>query len=87
MWSDIVLIIVFVLLNGFFAAAEIAVVTIRRTRIKQLIDEGKKNALILKRLREEPDRFLATIQIGVTLAVTLASAIGGAFAVKILNQF
>ena len=85
MWYDIVLIIVFVLLNGFFAAAEIAVVTIRRTRIKQLIDEGKKNALILKRLREEPDRFLATIQIGVTLAVTLASAIGGAFAVKILK--
>jgi putative hemolysin len=85
MLSDIVLIIVFVLLNGFFAAAEIAVVTIRRTRIKQLIDEGKKNALILKRLREEPDRFLATIQIGVTLAVTLASAIGGAVAVKILK--
>ncbi len=85
MWSDIVLIIVFVFLNGFFAAAEIAVVTIRRTRIKQLIDEGKKNALILKKLREEPDRFLATIQIGVTLAVTLASAIGGAVAVEILK--
>jgi putative hemolysin len=85
MWTDIVLIIIFVLLNGFFAAAEIAVVTARRTRIKQLIDEGRKNAAILKRLREEPDKFLATIQIGVTLAVALASVISGAFAHKVLK--
>ncbi|MBE0426795.1 MAG: HlyC/CorC family transporter [Nitrospirae bacterium] len=85
MWFDIVLIFVFILLNGFFAAAEIAVVTARRTRIKQLIDEGRKNAAILKRLREEPDKFLATIQIGVTLAVALASVISGALAHKVLK--
>jgi putative hemolysin len=85
MWTDIVLISAFIFLNGLFAAAEIAVVTIRRSRIKQLIDEGKKNALILKKLREEPDRFLATIQIGVTLAVTLASAISGALAIEVFK--
>ncbi len=85
MWTDIVLIALFIFLNGFFAAAEIAVVTIRRTRIKQLIEEGKKNAIILKRLREEPDKFLATIQIGITLAVTLASAISGALAYEVLK--
>ncbi len=85
MWTDIVLIAFFIFLNGFFAAAEIAVVTIRRTRIKQLIEEGKKNAIILKRLREEPDKFLATIQIGITLAVTLASAISGALAYEVLK--
>ncbi len=85
MWTDLVLITAFIFLNGLFAAAEIAVVTIRRSRIKQLIDEGKKNALILKKLREEPDKFLATIQIGVTLAVTLASAIGGALAIEVFR--
>ncbi|MEW6569733.1 MAG: hemolysin family protein [Nitrospirota bacterium] len=85
MWLDIFLIIFFIFLNGFFAAAEIAVVTLRRTRIKQLIEEGKRNAVILKKLREEPDKFLATIQVGVTMAVTLAAAIGGAIAAEVLK--
>lgn len=85
MWFDIFLIIIFIFLNGLFAGAEIAVVTVRKTRIKQLINEGKKNAVVLNKLREEPDKFLATIQIGVTLAVALASAIGGAVAVEFIK--
>ena len=78
---EIVLISIFIIINGFFAASEIAVVTSRRTRIKQMVDEERKNAKILLSLREEPDRFLATIQIGMTLSGALASAIGGAAAV------
>ncbi len=85
MWPSIFLIIIFILINGFFAAAEIAVVTLRKSRIKKLIDDGKKNAVVLHRLREEPEKFLATIQIGVTLAVTLASAIGGVIAAETLK--
>ncbi len=85
MWPDILLIIIFIFLNGLFAAAEIAVVTLRRTRVKQLIEEGNKRAVVLNKLREEPDRFLATIQIGITLAAVLASAIGGATAVEIIK--
>ena len=85
MWFDILLIIILIFINGVFAAAEIAVVTLRRIRIKQLINEGKKNAAVLSRLREEPDKFLATIQIGVTLTVALASTIGGTFAAEILK--
>lgn len=85
MWFDVVLIIIFILINGVFAAAEIAVVTLRRIRIKQLINEGKKNAAVLSRLREEPDKFLATIQIGMTLMVALASTIGGTIAAEILK--
>jgi putative hemolysin len=85
MWPDIFLIIIFIFINGFFAAAEIAVVKLRRTRIKQLINEGKKNAVVLQKLREEPDKFLATIQIGVTLAVAIASVIGGAVAAETLK--
>lgn len=85
MWNELLLIAFFILINGFFAATEIAVVSIRKSRIKQLVDEGVKNADTLDALKEHPDHFLATIQIGVTLAGVLASAIGGAAAVKVLN--
>lgn len=85
MWPSIFLIIIFIFINGFFAAAEIAVVTLRKSRIKKLMDDGNKNAVALHRLREKPEKFLATIQIGVTLAVTLASAIGGVIAVETLK--
>jgi len=85
MWSDILLIVVFIIVNGFFAATEIAVVATRRMRIRQLAEEGNKNALILKKFKEEPDRFLATIQIGITLAGVLAAAIGGATAVQVIK--
>ena len=85
MWLELFLITICIIINGFFAASEIAVVTSRRTRVKQLMDEGNKNADVLYRLKERPDRFLATIQIGITLTADLASAIGGAAAVKILK--
>src|SRR4030065_729195 len=85
MWPEILLISIFILINGFFAASEIAVVAIRKGRIKQLMEEGRKNAAILNKLKETPDRFLATIQIGVTMAGALASAIGGATAVRVIK--
>jgi putative hemolysin len=85
MWLDILLIIIFIFLNALFAAAEIAVITLRRTRVKQLIDEGNKHAVILDKFRKEPNRFLATIQVGITLSAVLASAIGGATAVEIIK--
>jgi putative hemolysin len=85
MWSDVILIIIFIVINGFFAAAEIAVVATRRIRIRQLVEEGNKNALILQKFKEEPYRFLATTQIGITLAGVIAAAIGGATAVKIIK--
>jgi putative hemolysin len=85
MWPDVLLIIIFIIINGFFAAAEIAVVATRRIRIRQLVEEGNKNALILQKFKEEPDRFLATIQIGITLAGVIAAAIGGATAIQIIK--
>jgi magnesium and cobalt exporter, CNNM family len=85
MWRDILLIILFILLNGFFAAAEIAVVTARKTKIKQLMEEGSKRAVILNRFKEEPNRFLATTQFAVTLIGVLASAIAGALAIKVIK--
>lgn len=85
MWPDILLIGLFIILNGFFAATEIAVVATRRMRIRKLAEEGNRSALILKKFKEEPDRFLATIQIGITLAGVLAAAIGGAAAVQVIK--
>ncbi len=85
MWSDIVFIIIFIIINGFFAAAEIAVIATRRIRIRKLVEEGNKNALILQKFKEDPDRFLATIQIGITFAGVIAAAIGGATAIQVIK--
>lgn len=69
-----VLIFVLVLCNAFFAASEIALVSVRRTRIKQLIEEGNTRAVIVQKLLDKPTNFMATVQIGVTLVGFLASA-------------
>ena len=79
------LIALLILLNGYLAGTEIAVVTARKSQIKQLAESGKKSAKIFLKLKEEPDRFLATIQIGITGVGVLASAVGGAAAVKIIK--
>ena len=85
MWPEIFLIFVFILINGFFAGSEIAVVSARKTRIRELAEQGHPKALLLEQLKKEPDRFLATVQIGVTLVGALASAVGGAAAVQKLK--
>ncbi len=74
---EIIIIFVLILINGFFAASEIAVVSARRGRLQQQADDGKKSAQQALGLTDNPDRFLATVQIGVTLVSTLASAFGG----------
>ena len=59
---EIALIVVLVLLNGIFSATEIALVTLRRSRIQQLIDEGNRAAVRVQRLKANPGRFLAVIR-------------------------
>ncbi|MDA8433079.1 MAG: hemolysin family protein [Nitrospiraceae bacterium] len=82
---EILFILVFLVLNGFFAASEIAVVTARKSFVKQLSEEGSHRAAALLRLQAEPDRLLATVQIGVTVMGSITSALGGAAAVKLLK--
>ncbi|MFN3395701.1 MAG: hemolysin family protein [Thermodesulfovibrionales bacterium] len=77
-WLIFLFIALLILLNGLFAAAEIAVVATRKSRLKQLVEEGQERAKILLSFKENPDRFLATIQIAITFVGVLASAIGGA---------
>jgi putative hemolysin len=71
---QIVVIVLLTFLEGVFVASEIALVTIRRTRIEQLADEGNRSALRVKRLVAQPGRFLAVTQIGLTFLGFLASA-------------
>jgi putative hemolysin len=85
MWIEIILILIFILINGFFSGSEIAVVTARRTRVSELIKEGSRTAKVLHKLQSEPEKFFATVQVGVTIAGALAAAIGGAAAVKFID--
>src|SRR4030065_2980438 len=79
------LIVILILLNGYLAGSEIAVVTARKSNIKKLAESGNKSAKIFLKLQEEPDRYLATIQIGITGVGVLASAVGGAAAIKAIK--
>ncbi len=76
-----------ILLNGIFSASEIGVVTLRNSRLRQLIEENKETARIVSHFKENPDKFLATIQVGITLIGSLASAVAGAYAVKNIKPF
>jgi putative hemolysin len=71
---ELALIVVLVLLNGIFSATEIALVTLRRSRIQQLIDDGNRTAVRVQHLKSNPGRFLAVIQIGINFLGFLASA-------------
>jgi putative hemolysin len=64
--------------NGVLAGAEIAVVALRKTRIRELVDGGSGSARAVQALREQPERFLATVQIGITVVGATAGAFGGA---------
>src|SRR3954470_19151254 len=84
-WLEALLILALILANGFFAAAEIAMIATRKSRIEALLEKGVRSAAAVARLKNDPDRFLATVQIGVTVVSTFASAIGGAAAIGYLK--
>jgi|GEM_PF-5783215 len=73
-WRAFGLIFGLVLINAFFAAGEIAVVSARPVRIRQLAEQGNPSARAVLQLMKDQSRFLATIQVGITLAGFLASA-------------
>ena len=71
---QILILILLILLNAFFAASEMAVVSLSEAKIRKLAEDGDKKAAKLLKLIQEPGNFLSTIQIGITLAGFLASA-------------
>ena len=72
--GQILVLVVLTLLEGFFVAAEIALVSVRRTRIDQLVDEDNRAARRVRRLLDDPGRFLAVSQLGLTVIGFFASA-------------
>jgi len=65
-----------ILLNAFFVAAEYALVTARRTKIQELVDEGSRRARVVQRIVSDPPRFIAAMQLGVTLTSLGIGALG-----------
>ncbi|MDC0745673.1 hemolysin family protein [Polyangium sp. rjm3] len=78
MVPELFVIFALVLVNGVLAGAEIAVVALRGSRLDQLVAEKSRRARAVKELRDDPERFLATVQIGITVIGALAGAFGGA---------
>lgn len=86
MLSQLFLLTTLIVLNAFFAASEIALISINQNKIKLLADDGDKKAKQIQKVLSEPSRFLATIQIGITLAGFLASAFAAeSFAGRLVN--
>ena len=85
---QIILQLLLILINAIFAAAEIAVISINDNKLAKLASSGNKKAIRLEKLTKEPARFLATIQVGITLAGFLGSAFAADnFASKLVTLF
>lgn len=78
MLLKLLVILVLILLNGFFAMSELAVVSSRRARLYELAEQNQRGAATALRLAEDPGRFLSAVQIGISLVGVLAGAFGGA---------
>lgn len=76
--SEIIIILILILANGFFAGSEIAIVSSRQSRLEAMANEGNNAATQALKLAQHPDRFLATVQIGITFIGTFSAAFGGA---------
>jgi len=75
--QEILIVLGLILVNGVFAGAEIALIAMRRTRLRELASEGSRGARAALALREQPERLLATVQIGITVVGATAAAYGG----------
>jgi putative hemolysin len=73
---ELLVVVILILVGGFFAASEMSLITVKRHRLSQLADDGSGAARTARRLTEEPGRFLATIQIAITFLGFQAGAVG-----------
>ncbi len=76
--TELVIVLLLVLLNGAFSMSEMAIVSARKARLEQLANADDKRARAALNLANEPNRFLSTVQIGITLVGIFAGAYGGA---------
>lgn len=76
--TELAIIIVLLVFNGLFAMAEIAIVSAKKARLQDRAEKGSRGAALALKLAQNPERFLSTVQIGITLVGVLAGAFGGA---------
>jgi putative hemolysin len=78
LYLQLLILLILILLNGFFAMSELAIVSARRSRLQQMADEGRQAAARALQLLDDPTGFLSTVQIGITLIGIFAGAYSGA---------
>jgi putative hemolysin len=76
--SEFFIILLFIVINGIFVMSEMAIASSRQARLQQRINDGDKKANAALKLNQEPNMFLATVQIGITLISVLTGVVGGA---------
>lgn len=86
MLGRVILLFVLIIINGFFSCAEIAVIQIGEGKLKKLSEEGNQKAKRLLKFKEDPSRFLSTIQVAITLAGFLSSAFASESFAGMLDQ-
>jgi putative hemolysin len=82
---ELLVICVLIIVNGFFACSEFAIISVRKSRIAQLVSQGDKRAIMVDALQKDPHRLLAIVQIGMTVIGSTASAVGGVIAVDYIR--
>ena len=83
---QLLLILILTLINAFFAASEMAFISVNKQKVKKLSNENNKKAILLEKLLNDPSNFLSTIQIGITLAGFLSSASAATtLSIRLLN--
>jgi len=84
--AEIFVILLLTVANGFFAGAEIAMLAVRKGRLLERADQGSRGASVALGLRAHPERFLATVQVGITIIGSTAAAFGGATVASRLGE-
>jgi putative hemolysin len=84
---EIFIIFILTLLNGFFALSEIALVSVKKSRIEHLAAQGSSRAKIVLQLLENPENFLSSVQVGITLIGIISGAYGGATLTDDMERF
>jgi len=84
---EILIIFILTLLNGFFALSEIALVSVKKSRIEHLAAQGSSRAKIVLQLLENPENFLSSVQVGITLIGIISGAYGGATLTDDMERF
>jgi putative hemolysin len=78
MAHEIAVVLLLIAANGVLAGAEIAVLAVRSSRLRELVARGRPGARAVQTLRDDPERFLATVQVGITVVGSAAAVFGGA---------